>query len=110
MPEYARFEKMVSGANQRAMELIPSVLPSIRIMGCTLVKMVSDKNVHDQSFDIVVVDEVSMVSVVYALTASTLVTKHLVLAGDPTAPAICVKASTLTRKVVLEGTVTTGSE
>lgn len=88
--EYSRLEQVVEKANRKAQDALPNVLPAVRVIGCTLAKMVLDRTVNEPNYDIVVVDEVSMVPVVYALAASTLALKHLVLAGDPKQlPPIC---------------------
>lgn len=88
--EYSRLEQVVEKANRKAQDVLPSVLPAVRVIGCTLAKMVLDRTVNETKYDIVVVDEVSMAPVVYALAASTLALKHLILAGDPKQlPPIC---------------------
>jgi hypothetical protein len=45
--------------------------------------MVLDKTLRERTFDVVVVDEASMVSLLYAVAASMLAGAHLVYAGDP---------------------------
>ena len=60
-----------------------TALPDIRITGSTLAQMVLTTKLREQRFDVVVVDEASMVSVLFALAASMLATSHLVIAGDP---------------------------
>jgi hypothetical protein len=88
--EYSRLETVVEQANRKAQAVLPDVLPAVQVIGCTLAKMVLDRTVNETKYDIVVVDEVSMAPVVYALAASTLTLKHLILAGDPKQlPPIC---------------------
>jgi hypothetical protein len=55
----------------------------VRVVGCTLAKMVLDRGLRVDRFDVVVVDEASMASLVYAFAASMLAQRHLVYAGDP---------------------------
>lgn len=88
--EYSRLEQVVERANQKAQQILPDVMTAVRVMGCTLAKMVLDRTVNEAKYDFVVVDEVSMVSAVYGLAASTLAVGHLILAGDPKQlPPIC---------------------
>lgn len=88
--EYSRLEHVVEKANRKAHDILPGIMPDVRVLGCTLAKMVLDRTVNGAKYDIVVVDEVSMVPVVYALAASTLSLKHSILAGDPKQlPPIC---------------------
>ena len=53
-----------------------------RLVGCTVAKMVLDPELKTKQFDIVVVDECSMVSLLYAVAAATLAKSRLVYGGD----------------------------
>src|SRR5262249_31244485 len=55
----------------------------VLVTGCTLAKMVLDAGLRQEPFDVVVLDEASMASMLYALAASFLASKHLVYACDP---------------------------
>jgi len=61
----------------------PKIMSGISVFGCTLAKMVLDKTIRSQAFDVVILDEASMSSLIYSLAASFLPSKHLVYAGDP---------------------------
>lgn len=52
------------------------------LVGCTVAKMVLDIDLRSKSFDIVIVDEASMVSLLYAVAAATLAQSRLVYGGD----------------------------
>ncbi len=88
--EYARLEAELSRESHKADGLLKQVLPYNKVVGCTLAKMVLDKDLREKKFDIVVVDEASMVSLVFAFCASSFARENLVLAGDPKQlPPIC---------------------
>jgi len=88
--ECSRLEAVVEQANLRVRDVLAAVLTDVQVVGCTLAKMILDPAVNEGRYDIVVVDEVSMVPVVHALAASTLALNHLILAGDPKQlPPIC---------------------
>lgn len=53
-----------------------------KVVGCTVAKMVIDEQLINRLFDIVVVDEASMVSLLYAVAAATLASSRLVYGGD----------------------------
>jgi AAA domain/Topoisomerase DNA binding C4 zinc finger len=78
-----RHTDQISQFNKQAMEAAPRLTAGVLVTGCTLAKMILDPDLRTQSFDIVIVDEASMVSLLYALAASFLATAHLVYAGDP---------------------------
>jgi hypothetical protein len=59
------------------------LLDEARVIACTLAKMTLDPKVRGKLFDVVVVDEASMVSLFNGVAASMLAYKHLVFAGDP---------------------------
>lgn len=62
----------------------------VRVSGCTLAKMVLDEEVQRVDYDYVVIDEVSMVGLLYVIAAASLQCMHLVCAGDPMQlPPIC---------------------
>jgi len=61
-----------------------------RVICCTLAKMVLEPSFRTTLFDVVAVDEASMVSLLYAFAASAIAQNHLVYAGDPKQlPPIC---------------------
>lgn len=63
---------------------------AVRVSGCTLAKLLLDEDVHHNTYDYVVVDEVSMVGLLHIVAAASLNCKHLVCAGDPMQlPPIC---------------------
>lgn len=64
-------------------ERAQSILDESSAVGCTLATMVLQKKLHNRLFDVVVVDETSMVPLAYAVAASMLAKKMLVYAGDP---------------------------
>lgn len=76
-------EKQVNQFNEQAALAAPQLAKGVLVTGCTLAKMVLDADLRTTPFDVVIVDEASMASVLYALAASLLATQHLVYAGDP---------------------------
>ena len=71
-----KFREMVAAASA-------ALLGEARVVACTLAKMTLDTKVRDRQFDVVVVDEASMVPMLSAIAASMLATEHLIFAGDP---------------------------
>lgn len=61
----------------------PDLRKDVQVTGCTLAKMVLDPTLRAHVFDVVVVDEASMASLLYATAASMLAGGHIVYAGDP---------------------------
>ena len=81
--ERARCEGALREFNDLVSKAAPAAAPDVLVIGCTLAKMVLDRGLRDKRFDVVVVDETSMVSLVYALAASMLAKSRIVYAGDP---------------------------
>ena len=60
------------------------------IVACTLAKLVLDPTIGSRSFEMVVIDEASMVSIPFALAAATVAKSRLTYAGDcQQLPPIC---------------------
>jgi hypothetical protein len=76
-------EKRMEEFQQQTTLAAPQLKSGVLVIGCTLAKMVLDPELRQRPFDVVAVDEVSMVSLIYALAASLLATERLVYAGDP---------------------------
>ena len=76
-------EKQIKEFNEQTALAAPQLAGGVLVTGCTLAKMVLDSNLRLNPFDVVIVDEASMASMLYALAASFLATQHLVYAGDP---------------------------
>jgi len=76
-------EKEVAEFNKQATLYLPQWTSDALVTGCTLAKMVLDPELRTKPFDVVVVDEASMASLLYALAASFMACEHLVYAGDP---------------------------
>jgi hypothetical protein len=76
-------QKKVEEFNKQTALVAPRLAGGVLVTGCTLAKMVLDPDLRQQPFDVVVVDEASMASMLYALAASFLAAEHLVYAGDP---------------------------
>ena len=76
-------EKQIKAFNEQTALAAPRLASGVLVTGCTLAKMVLDANLRTTPFDVVIVDEASMASMLYALAASFLATQHLVYAGDP---------------------------
>ena len=76
-------ESVVRQFNDLAERESSKLLTDVRVTGCTLAKMVLDKDFRHRRFDVVVMDEASMASLLYSLAASMLAGAHLVYAGDP---------------------------
>lgn len=81
--EALTYEKQVKEFNEQAVAAAPELTKTVLVTGCTLAKMVLDPDLRTKSFDVVIVDEASMVSTIYALAASFLASQHIVYAGDP---------------------------
>jgi hypothetical protein len=81
--EAQRHEKQVEEFNKQTALAAPGLSGGVPVTGCTLAKMVLDAGLRQQPFDVVVLDEASMASMLYALAASFLASAHLVYAGDP---------------------------
>jgi hypothetical protein len=76
-------EKQIKEFNEQTALAAPKLASDVLVTGCTLAKMVLDPGLRQEPFDVVVVDEASMASMLYALAASFLAGQHLVFAGDP---------------------------
>jgi hypothetical protein len=97
--EKCRLDSIVHQFNQKAEAFLPEALGDAKVVGCTLAKMVLEKELSERHFDFVVVDEASMVSLVFAVAASKLAKSHLIYAGDPKQlPPICQSLATEARK------------
>jgi len=81
--ERARYEGVLREFNDLVSKSVAGTRAEARVLGCTLATMVLDRELREQRFDVVVVDEASMVSVVYALAAALLAKSQIVYAGDP---------------------------
>ena len=81
--EAQTYEKQIKEFNEQTALAAPQLAGGVLVTGCTLAKMVLDSNLRMTPFDVVIVDEASMASMLYALAASFLATQHLVYAGDP---------------------------
>jgi hypothetical protein len=77
------YGKQVEDFNKQVAEAEPGLSNGVLVTGCTLAKMVLDAGIRQLQFDVVVLDEASMASMLYALAASFLASAHLVYAGDP---------------------------
>jgi len=76
-------EKQISDFNEQVSAASPQMMADVRVVGCTLAKMVLAQDFRLRQFDVVIVDEASMASMLYAFAASLLAGSHLVYAGDP---------------------------
>ncbi|HXG11463.1 MAG TPA: AAA domain-containing protein [Gemmataceae bacterium] len=76
-------QKQVEEFNRQTAQAAPGLSSGVLVTGCTLAKMVLDAGLRQEPFDVVVLDEASMASMLYALAASFLASAHLVYAGDP---------------------------
>lgn len=81
--ERVRYEAVLREFNDLVSKAAPAGSSEILVTGCTLARMVLDKGLREKRFDVVVVDEASMVPLVYALAASMLAESRIVYAGDP---------------------------
>lgn len=81
--EAREHEDCVRAFNAEAAAGAPTLRDGLRLVGCTLSKMVLDRGLRAVGFDVVVVDEASMAPLLFALTASFFAREHLVYAGDP---------------------------
>ena len=77
------YEKQIKEFNEKTALAAPQLTSNILVTGCTLAKMVLYPAFRSKPFDVVVLDEASMASMLYALAASFLASEHLVYAGDP---------------------------
>lgn len=96
--ELAECEGVVRRFNEMAESEASKLLADVRVTGCTLARMVLDEGLRRRRFDVVVLDEASMASLLYALAASMLAGSHLVYAGDPKQLPPIVQADTLEAK------------
>jgi DNA polymerase III delta prime subunit len=96
--ELARCEGVIRDFNDLAEQESPKLLADVRVTGCTLARMVLEKSFREKRFDVVVLDEASMASLLYALAASMLAGSHLVYAGDPKQLPPIVQSETLEAK------------
>lgn len=81
--ELSRCEGVVRQFNDLAEQESAKLLAEVRMTGCTLARMVMDQDFRKRRFDVVVLDEASMASLLFALSASMLTNSHLVYAGAP---------------------------
>jgi hypothetical protein len=81
--EAAKYEKQVSDFNEKVTAAAPQLASDVRVVGCTLAKMVLDHDLRNRRFDVVILDEASMASLLYGFAASLLAESNLVYAGDP---------------------------
>lgn len=59
------------------------VLQQLSCIATTLATLAVRRDLHDLSFDAVIIDELSMVPMVFTLLAAWKTSRHLILAGDP---------------------------
>ena len=76
-------EKRVEEFNKQTALAAERLTGGVLVTGCTLAKMVLAPELRNEPFDVVVLDEASMASLLYAVAASFLACGHLVYAGDP---------------------------
>lgn len=81
--EAAKYERQIEQTMRRMVSALPQLVAEVRVTGCTLAKMVLDQDLRKSRFDVVVLDEASMASLLYAIAASFLAGSHLVYGGDP---------------------------
>lgn len=81
--ERTRYESVLREFNERVSKSVSGTRAEVRVIGCTLARMVLDRDLQEQRFDVVVVDEASMVSLAYALAAALQAEAQVVFAGDP---------------------------
>lgn len=81
--EAQTYEKRVEEFNKQTALAAPQLTRGVLVTGSTLAKMVLDRGLRQEPFDVVVLDEASMASILYALAASFLAAEHLIYAGDP---------------------------
>ncbi|HEU5115466.1 MAG TPA: AAA domain-containing protein, partial [Isosphaeraceae bacterium] len=93
--ERAECEGIITQFNDLAEQESAKLLAEVRVTGCTLARMVLDKGFRQRQFDVVVLDEASMASLLYALGASFLAKSQIVYAGDPKQLPPIVQADTL---------------
>ncbi|MEW6229957.1 MAG: AAA domain-containing protein, partial [Bacillota bacterium] len=75
-------EKELAEIRRRLRNLEEDIASEARILGVTLSKAVVDRVVYENSFDIVLLDEVSMANVPQAFYAASLAKKHIAFLGD----------------------------
>jgi hypothetical protein len=86
--ELTSFEEQAANLERQLVERSP-------LVACTLAKLVLDPSLGSRHFDMVIVDEASMVSMPFALAAATMAQKNLTYAGDcQQLPPICQSNST----------------
>lgn len=76
-------EATIAKFNERVEESSEGIFAQTRVYAATLAKMTLDKNLKNRQFDVVVVDEASMVSFLNAVAATLLAKEWAVFAGDP---------------------------
>lgn len=81
--ERARSESVLREFSEAVSKSVVPMRAEVRVIGCTLARMVLDRDLQEQRFDVVVVDEASMVSLAYALAAALQAQAQVVFAGDP---------------------------
>lgn len=81
--ERRSLEPIVATYNQEVAEASGSLAGTASVFACTLARMVLDRDIRARQFDVVVVDEASMVSILSALAAATMTASRIVYAGDP---------------------------
>ena len=81
--EVKKYEDQIAEFVKQVAALTPQLTNGVRVTGCTLAKMVLDQDLRKQVYDVVVLDEASMASLLYAIAASLLARHHMVYAGDP---------------------------
>ena len=81
--EAKKYEDQIAEFAKKVEASAPQLVQGVRVTACTLAKMVLDHDLRERTFDVVVLDEASMASLLYSIAASLLASRHLVYAGDP---------------------------
>lgn len=76
-------EAAIARFNERVAEGADAIISEAKVYAATLAKMTLDKKIKGGQFDVVVVDEASMVSFLHAVAATLLAQGNAVFAGDP---------------------------
>ncbi len=63
--EVAKYEREIEESMRGMESSLPKLVSDVRVMGCTLAKMVLDQELRQNRFDVVVLDEASMASLLY---------------------------------------------
>jgi hypothetical protein len=79
----AKYEKQIAEFNEMIVSAMQKLKSGVPVTGCTLARMVLDPDDRKRRFDVVVLDEASMASLLYAFAASLLASTHLIYACDP---------------------------